>query len=348
MVILGLLIAFVLWSSSSWLGVDAYVAQVKQSRTEAPQIELTGGTTNKPRMTETELRERIRREAAARYVAPVDARIDRVWKAIPGYNGLEVDQARTLKLALAHQTGPDDPLPFVYNELPPQINLADLPAQPVYKGNPNKPMAALMINVAWGEEYLPDILNTLLNENVHATFFFDGSWLAQHEELGKQIATYGHELSNHAYSHPAMSRLSRSLAQSEIRKTQSLLEDRLGVRNTLFAPPSGDFDDETLQIAQEQGLTTVLWTLDTLDWKKPEPAVILRRVVPKLEPGALILMHPTASTRDALPDLIRAIKQKGLALGTVSELLSTKRLPSLEWQGDLPLAAAESFLTSSP
>ncbi|WP_438432496.1 polysaccharide deacetylase family protein [Gorillibacterium sp. sgz500922] len=344
-VILGLLIVFILWSSGPWLGIDAYVAKVKQERMGEAKTALGGEKPEKRGMTEDELRERIRQEAASRYVAPVDARIDRVWKAIPGYNGLEVDEARTLKLALAHKTGPEDPLPFVYNEREPKIQLSDLPAEPVYKGNPNKPMAALMINVAWGEEYLPDMLNTLLNENVHATFFFDGSWLSKHVELAKQIGSYGHELSNHAYSHPDMSKLSRSLAESQIVKTQALLQEKLGVRNTLFAPPSGDFDAETVQIAHEQGLTTVLWTLDTVDWKNPPPSAILRRIAPRLEPGSLILMHPTASTRDALPELIRAIKQKGLALGTVSELLSSKRLPSLEWKGNLPLADAESFLT---
>jgi len=343
-VILGVLIIFVLWSSGPWLGVDAYVTKVKQSRLEASRAAFSVNKPARNAMTEAELQERIHKEAAERNVPPVSARIDRVWKAIPGYNGLEVDEAKTLKLALSHGTGPNDPLPFVYNERVPEVNLSDLPREPVYKGNPDKPMAALMINVAWGEEYLPDMLNTLLNENVHATFFFDGSWLSKHVELAKEIGSYGHELSNHAYTHPNMSRLSRSQAVNEIARTQSLLQEKLGVRNTLFAPPSGDYDAETVQIAGEQGLTTVLWTLDTVDWQNPAPSVILRRITTRLEPGSLILMHPTASTRDALPELIRSIKQKGLALGTVSELLSTRRVPSLEWKGTLPLTDAETFL----
>lgn len=331
-----LLIIAVIWLSGPWLGVDAYVAKVKQGKLEASRTALSDG---KP-MTEEALKERIRLEAAKRNIPAVNARIDRVWKAIPGYNGLEVDEEKTLKLALSHGTGPNDPLPFVYNEKVPDVNLADLETQPIYKGNPDKPMVSLMINVAWGEEYLPAILETLLKENVHATFFFDGSWLSKHVELAKEVGSSGHELSNHAYSHPDMSKLSRAQAIDQIAKTQALLKE-LGVRNTLFAPPSGDFNEQTVRIAKEQGLTTILWTLDTVDWQKPAPSVILRRIASRVEPGSLILMHPTAPTRDALPEMIRSIKQKGLALGTVSELLSTDRMPGIGWKGNLPLPDAD-------
>ncbi|WP_234340289.1 polysaccharide deacetylase family protein [Gorillibacterium timonense] len=340
------LILIVIWSSGPLLGVDAYVSKVKQGKLQASRAALSDNKAKQTPQSEEALRERIQAEAAKLNKPPVNARIDRVWKAIPGYNGLEVDVEKTIKLALAHKTGAEDPLPFVYNERAPKVNLTDLETQPIYKGNPDKPMASLMINVAWGEEYLPAMLETLLNENVHATFFFDGSWLSKHVELAKQIGSAGHELSNHAYSHPNMSELSRSQAVEQIAKTQALLKDKLGVTNTLFAPPSGDFNQQTVWIAKEQGLTTVLWTVDTVDWKKPEPSVILRRINSRLEPGSLILMHPTASTRDALPGIIRMIKQKGLALGTVSELLSTKRVSPIEWMGNTPLPGISN--TSDP
>jgi probable sporulation protein (polysaccharide deacetylase family) len=271
------------------------------------------------------LEERVRAEAKRRYVAPIDAKIDRVWKAIPGYNGLEVDIEQSLKLAAQH---PDqDPPPVVTKEIPAKVNLDDLGPNPIYKGNPHKPMVALMINVAWGEEYLPAMLDTLRKEHVHATFFFDGSWLSQHLETAKQIGEQGHELSNHAYSHKNMSRLSAAEARTEIGKTETLLTHRLGVDNRWFAPPSGDFDDETVRIAASEGLKTVLWTLDTLDWRNPGAAAIIRKVGTRVEPGSLILMHPTASSSAALESMIRAIKSKGLALGTVSEVLSPDRVP---------------------
>jgi peptidoglycan/xylan/chitin deacetylase (PgdA/CDA1 family) len=171
------------------------------------------------------------------------------------------------------------------------------------------------------------MLETLRKEKVHATFFFDGSWLSKHLDTARQIGAQGHELSNHAYSHKNMSQLSRPRATEEIAKTEKLLKDELGVTNRLFAPPSGDFDGETVRIASGMNLTTVLWTLDTLDWRNPGAEFIVRKIGSRVEPGSLILMHPTASSSAALERMIRSIKGKGLALGTVSELLSPQRVP---------------------
>jgi peptidoglycan/xylan/chitin deacetylase (PgdA/CDA1 family) len=135
-------------------------------------------------------------------------------------------------------------------------------------------------------------------------------------------------MSNHAYSHPNMSQLSRADAYKQIEKTEELLRSTLNVSNKWFAPPSGDFNQTTVQIAAEQRLKTVLWTLDTVDWKQPPPQTVVDKIASKLEPGALILMHPTKSSRDALPGLIAAAKAKGYAIGTVSDVLSSARVPS--------------------
>jgi probable sporulation protein (polysaccharide deacetylase family) len=186
-------------------------------------------------------------------------------------------------------------------------------------------MVSLMINVAWGDEFIPRILEILLKEQVHATFFFDGSWLKKHIETAKLIAAQGHELSNHAYSHKNMSQLSESQAKDEITKTEAILTNELGVKNTLFAPPSGDYNMETVKIAYGLNLKTVLWTIDTVDWKNPSPDSIIRKISKLIEPGAMILMHPTNSSSKALERMIKEIKRKELVIDTVSELLSNQR-----------------------
>jgi probable sporulation protein (polysaccharide deacetylase family) len=271
-----------------------------------------------------DLLDKIKAEAEKRKIAPINAKVDRVWQAIPGYNGLEVDIERTLQLALHHPAS--DEIQYVMREVSPTINLEDLGSLPIYKGNPKKPMVSLMINVAWGDEFLPRMLETLKKEHVHATFFFDGTWLSKNLDMAKQIGSQGHELSNHAYSHKNMSRLSRQKAYEEISRTQELLINKLNVKNTLFAPPSGDYDQETVQIAAEQKLKTVLWTFDTVDWQNPGASRILQRLSTNVEPGTLILMHPTSSSSQALEGMIRIIKRKGYVLGTVSEMLSPARV----------------------
>ncbi|RCX21257.1 putative sporulation protein (polysaccharide deacetylase family) [Fontibacillus phaseoli] len=273
---------------------------------------------------EAKLLVKIKEEATKRRVEPVDAVVDRVWQAIPGYNGLEVDVESTYQKARLQPEGLE--IEYMYKEIKPKVHLDDLGAHPIYRGNPNKPMVALMINVAWGNEYIMPMLDTLDESKVKATFFFDGSWLKKNVDLGLEIQKRGHQLENHAYSHPNMSELDDSRARLEISKTKDVLKEKLGADNRWFAPPSGDFDDRTVRLAAEQGLKTVLWTLDTIDWRKPPADTIVNRIASKVEPGSLILMHPTASSRDALKGMIQVIRKKGLNLGTVEETLSPNRV----------------------
>ncbi|HZG86760.1 polysaccharide deacetylase family protein [Paenibacillus sp.] len=267
------------------------------------------------------LYERIVKEAASLRREPIDARNDPVWKAIPALNGREVDVDRTFAAAIG--TRGNDPIPFVYRDIPPKVALDDLGPLPIYKGNPRKPMVSLMINVAWKEENIPSMLETLKRENVKATFFFLGAWLKDHPDVAKAIAAEGHELANHAYWHKTpLSQLSDTAVRKEIENTQKLLEETLGVKATLFAPPSGDYDADTVRVAHELGLRTILWTLDTIDWKEPPPESIVRKVASRIEPGSLILMHPTNSAAAALGGIIREAKKRGYAIGTVSETIS--------------------------
>ncbi|MCD1257768.1 polysaccharide deacetylase family protein [Paenibacillus athensensis] len=304
-------------------GRASYTAAVWPDDDEAAMPVFASGEAVALTKADSVLLETIREEAAKRRIAPIDAKLDPVWKAIPGYNGLEVDVDETFRLA--QQRLLPGAISYVMKETEPKVQLKDLGAVPVYRGNPHKPMASLMINVAWGNEYLPSILETLRKEGVHATFFLDGMWLNKNAEAAKQILSAGHELSNHAYSHKDMRTISRSKTIEEITKTETLLK-KLGVANTLFAPPSGYFNEMTVQVASDMKLQTVLWTLDTVDWKKPQPSWIIDRIAKNVEPGSLILMHPTESSSRALPSMIQAIKSKGLQLGTVSELLSSNRV----------------------
>lgn len=276
-----------------------------------------------PKAANNDLRLRIETAAAKLNAPPVDAVVDRVWKAIPGYNGLEIDVESTYRNALL---APKEPIKFVYRQIEPKVSLNELGAEPIYRGNPAKPMVSLMINVAWGNQYIVPMLDILDEEKVKVTFFLDGSWLSKNPELVAEMLKRGHEMENHAYTHPNMSTLSRARATVEIEKTQKLLKESLGVTNKWFAPPSGDFDQETVEIASSLGLKTVLWTVDTVDWRNPAPESIVAKITSKAEPGTLVLMHPTASSSKALKAMIRGIKAKGLQLGTVSQTLSAERL----------------------
>jgi probable sporulation protein (polysaccharide deacetylase family) len=265
----------------------------------------------------------IKNHAKSVYEPAIDAKLDRVWKAIPGYNGYALDEQRTL-VASKQSWQQNKQLTEVYRQLLPMTHLRDLPNAPIYRGNPRKQMISFMINVAWGEEHLPQMLSIFAEHHVKVTFFLDGSWLKKNLTIAKQMKRQGHELSNHAFSHKNMSQLSESKQTEEIVKTERLLQ-QLDVQNQWFAPPSGDFNDLTVSVARKQRLFTVLWTIDTVDWKKPAASTIVNKVKRLIEPGALILMHPTESSKQALPEMIRIAREKQLRIGTVSETLSSTR-----------------------
>jgi probable sporulation protein (polysaccharide deacetylase family) len=301
--------------------IEAYVTAVK-SGAEVSVIS-SGFKTDSP------IVEKIKKEAPKHQIAPIDARLDPVWKAIPGLNGRKVDLEATIESTLKQKD--KHRIHWVYQEIPPKIQLEDLGQAPVYRGNEKKPAAALMVNVAWGTEYIPEMLKIFKQEKVKATFFLDGSWLKKNPEMARQLVKEGHEVGNHAYSHPLMSRIGTGQIEAEIGKTESLIQETLQVKSRWFAPPAGDFDNRVLKIAEQFQMKTILWTLDTVDWKKSvSPEMMVNKVEKGIAPGTLLLTHPTDRTVKALPGMIRAGKNKGLEWMTVSEMLSSKRVDSIE------------------
>jgi len=256
--------------------------------------------------------------------APIDAKLDPVWKAIPGLNGLRVDIDASYKNMKKEKKFNEQKL--VFQQVKPEITLADLPPAPIYKGNPDKETVSFIINVAWGNEFLPDILATLKKHHVKASFFLEGRWVQKNPDLAKMIAEAGHEIGNHSYTHPDMKRITAQRTREQLVKTNEVIEAATGVKPVWFAPPSGSYRDETVKIAAEYQMNTVMWTVDTIDWQKPTPDTLINRVISKIDNGSMVLMHPTSSTAQALDRLIVLIKNKNLEIGTVSELMNEERL----------------------
>jgi peptidoglycan-N-acetylglucosamine deacetylase len=267
---------------------------------------------------------------AKQYEKPsYDAKIDKVWKAMPGYNGMIVDVEASFENMKKQNMFDEKKL--VFKQIEPKIHLKDLPPSPTYKGHPEKPMVSFIINVAWGNEYLSNMLETLKKHNIHVTFFLEGRWVQKNPDLAEMIVAAGHEIGNHSFSHPDMKTLSAARTRDELAQTNKVIKATTGVIPKWFAPPSGSYRDETVRIAAEQGMRTIMWSVDTIDWQKPPVDVLLKRVLGKVHNGALILMHPTDSTARSLDQLITQLEQRDLQIGTVTELLDHKRIVKNNW-----------------
>jgi peptidoglycan-N-acetylglucosamine deacetylase len=292
---------------------DEYVQSLKQG-----VVSVSGSISNE------ELSQKIKAAAENNSFPAQDAKIDSVWKATPGYNGVKIDVQKSLQNMKKDLAFSEEKL--VYKQIRPEKHLSDLPPSPIYRGNPDKPMVSFVINVAWGNEHIPDMLATLKKHHIYATFFLEGRWVKNNPDLAKMIVDAGHEVGNHSYSHPNMEILETAKVVDELKKTNEIIEVTTGEKVKWFAPPSGSYRDEVVKIAHEMDMGTIMWSVDTIDWQKPQPDVLINRVMSKLHKGAIILMHPTASTANSLNSLIVQIKDKQLRLGTVSSLFKEERI----------------------
>lgn len=190
---------------------------------------------------------------------------------------------------------------------------------------------AFTINVDWGEEFIPDILDVLDQYDAKATFFVTGRWAKNHPELIKEIDSRGHQIENHGYYHSHPDQLPIARTKEEIIAAERVVEEITGKKTTYYAPPYGERGPNGLKAASQLGYTTVLWTLDTIDWRADStPDKIAQRILePKirhgLQPdksGAIVLMHPKDNTLKALPKILSNLKKDGFDMVTLEKLIT--------------------------
>lgn len=188
-----------------------------------------------------------------------------------------------------------------------------------YRGNSEQKCVSLMINVYWGNEYLPNMLKTLKDNNIKTTFFVGGTWVNKFPELFLQIVNDGHEIGNHGFFHKDHDKLNYAQNSTEIMATHKLVKEYTGENMTLFSPPSGAYNDITVKVATNLGYKTILFSKDTIDWRDHDTNLIIQRATTNIQNGELILMHPTLNTAEALPTIIEKLQNQGFTLTTVTQ-----------------------------
>lgn len=173
-------------------------------------------------------------------------------------------------------------------------------------------------------ENTPRLLDMLKERGIKATFFLIGQNAAEHPEIVKRILAEGHEIGNHSWTHPQLSKLSDDRVTDEIVKTQDAIHDASGYTPTLLRPPYGAVTLRQREwIESHFGLNVILWSVDPFDWKRPGASVIEQRILSGAEPGAIVLSHDIhKQTVDAMPATLDALIQKGYKFVTVSQLIA--------------------------
>ncbi len=183
---------------------------------------------------------------------------------------------------------------------------------------------SLMFNVYWGTEEVYRILDILKAKNAKATFFIGGCWADDNVECLRAIYAAGHEIGNHGYFHKDHDKLTVEQNKKEIADCNKFIELAIGVAPTLFAPPSGAYDNDTLIACKALNMKTILWSRDTIDWRDKNAALIYTRATKNVKGGEFVLMHPMEATADALEDILKYYESQSLSTLTVSENLQEK------------------------
>ncbi|MGF7057112.1 polysaccharide deacetylase family protein [Brassicibacter mesophilus] len=191
-----------------------------------------------------------------------------------------------------------------------------------YKGNVDDNIIAFTCNVDWGNEYIPTMLEIFKKNDIKITFFVTGRWADKNSELLKQIYDNGHEIGNHGYTHRDYDKLSYEQNKSEILRADQVISQTLKYKAKYFAPPSGAYNDSTVRAAKELGYNVIMWSIDTIDWRKDSTKdKIINRVITKPHNSAIVLMHPKEETIKALPTIIQSLTEKGYKIGCVSDIV---------------------------
>lgn len=193
-----------------------------------------------------------------------------------------------------------------------------------YQGSTDKKMVSFTFNVDWGEEYIPSLIDILQESEIKATFFITGRWAALHPDLVKSIADGGHDIGNHGQAHRHIKNLSDGELEQEITQAEKVLLKESGKKPKLFAPAYGEIDERINGVCNRLGYQVIMWSLDTIDWQKPDVATIVKRVVPRIHNDAIILMHPTDPTVQALPEIIARLKADGYKIVPISQLIQAE------------------------
>ena len=193
---------------------------------------------------------------------------------------------------------------------------------PIYSVGRDDKVISISFDCAWGVDYTDKILNALRVSDVKATWFMVEFWAEKYPEYVKKIDEAGHEIGTHSATHSYMSKQSADQIRLELQTSSEAISSVTGKDVELFRPPYGDYDDELIKTASEEGYYTIQWDVDSLDWRDLSATDIAMRVINGVKSGSIILMHNNGlHTAEAVPIIIETLKNKGYKFVPIGELI---------------------------
>ncbi len=177
----------------------------------------------------------------------------------------------------------------------------------------------------------PAILSALKKHNAPATFFVVGNFVEDNPELVKQMISEGHTVGNHTMHHPDMSKIAQiSAFEKEIGDLEHIFEEVTGQEiSRYYRPPQGKYSEANLKMAQQLGYQTFFWSLAYVDWyedQQPTKEEAFEKLLGRIHPGAIVLLHNTSATNGAILDeLLTKWEEMGYKFGCLKDLTEAEK-----------------------
>lgn len=194
-----------------------------------------------------------------------------------------------------------------------------------YIGDTSQKVIYLTFDAGFEAGYTSQILDALKKHNVSATFFIVGNYLETSPDLVKRMVEEGHTVGNHTYHHPDMSKISTMESfTSEMTGVEQLFQQITGQEMIKFyRPPQGKYSTENLEMAKELGYKTFFWSLAYVDWyqdKQPTHEEAFGKLLSRIHPGAIVLLHSTSKTNaEILDELLTKWEEMGYTFGSLQD-----------------------------
>ncbi|MGO4888507.1 polysaccharide deacetylase family protein [Anaerobacillus sp. MEB173] len=199
----------------------------------------------------------------------------------------------------------------------------------VLRGATNSNKIALTFDDGPDYRFTPQVLDVLNKHEVKATFFVMGARAVGHPDIIRRIHNEGHQIGNHTYWHPDLTKEGKDRLDWEIRETDRVLENMIGYRPKLFRAPYGALNEELTEHLGEMNQTVVGWSVDSLDWRQLTAPEVEKNVLKDVHPGSIILFHDgghwtmdLSGTVQALDVIIDRLTDEGMEFVTISDMVN--------------------------
>ncbi len=193
---------------------------------------------------------------------------------------------------------------------------------PIYCVETEEKQVAISFDAAWGADKTKQIVDICKEYNVKATFFLVGFWVDKYGDMVEYIHQNGFEIGTHSNTHPDMVNLSASDQDIELKKSTELITNITHSKVELFRAPYGSYNNSLLDTAEANGLKTIQWDVDSLDWKGLSAEAITTRILNGVKNGSIILCHNNSDhIIEALPMILDRLAKKGYKVGSIGELI---------------------------